>query len=298
MLATTVRGAARSLGSALLLVCCGGTPLPVSRDVGVARAGTEASAVIAPAPEVESGRTGPAAAAVAAAAPELAWLDVDGYGPAVVSIPPARSRAYPLLVVAHGAGCRPEWHCELWQQLVGRRGFVLCLRGRRLDARVPYETAGSYFPDHHYLGALVEASVAALVATFAVESAGARVDPSAAVFAGYSQGATMGSPVVAAEPSRFVGALLIEGGFRSWNVSRARQYRAGGGRRIAFVCGGSGCAISARETARWVEQGGVEALVTHVEGAGHTSFGPVAERLPEVFQWLVAADPRWELEVP
>ncbi len=225
----------------------------------------------------------------------LSSLDVEGFGPAVVWTPPARARPYPLLVAAHGAGDRPEWHCELYGAVVGDDGVVLCPRGRRLDAREPYERAPCYFPDHHYLEAVVEASLAALLARSPGEERGAvRVDPEGAVFAGYSQGATMGALVVAETPARFARALLVEGGFGEWNVAIAARYRAGGGRRVALVCGGLGCALSAAESARWLEQGGVQAQAVHVAGAGHTYGGTVAARLPEIFRWLVADDPRWQ----
>lgn len=229
----------------------------------------------------------------------LSSLDVDGFGPAVVSVPPPRARPYPLLVAAHGAGDFPEWHCELYGELVGDRGVVLCPRGRRLDAREPLDRASCYFPDHHYLGAVVEASLAALLARAKREGPdGLRLDPEGAVFAGYSQGATMGALVVARAPRRFARALLVEGGFSEWNVAIAGRYRAGGGQRVALVCGGLGCALSAAKSARWLEQGGVSARAIHVEGAGHTYGGAVAARLPEIFRWLVADDPRWELDGP
>jgi len=225
----------------------------------------------------------------------LSALDVAGFGPAVVWTPPARARPYPLLVAAHGAGDRPEGHCELYGDVVGDDGIVLCPRGRRLDAREPYARAPCYFPDHHYLEAVIDASLAALLAREAGEERGAvRVDPEGAVFAGYSQGATMGALVVAGEPGRFARALLVEGGFGAWNVAIAARYRAGGGRRVALVCGGLGCASSAAESARWLERGGILAQVTHVAGAGHTYGGAIAARLPEIFRWLVADDPRWQ----
>lgn len=229
----------------------------------------------------------------------LSTLPVEGYGPAVVSLPPPRARPYPLLVAAHGAGDFPEWHCELYGELVGHAGVVLCPRGRRLDARQPYDGAPCYFPDHHYLGAVVEASLTALFARAEGEGTdGLRLDPEGAVFAGYSQGATMGALIVARTPRRFARALLVEGGFGQWNVAIADRYRAGGGQRIALVCGGIGCALSAAESARWLEQGGVSARVIHVEGAGHTYGAAVAARLPEVLRWLVADDPRWRLDSP
>lgn len=251
------------------------------------------------APPADAAATGAEYAAAPHPGRRLSSLEVDGFGPAVVSLPPPRARPYPLLVAAHGAGDFPEWHCELYGELVGDSGVVLCPRGRRLDAREPFDLAPCYFPDHYYLGAVVEASLQALLAR--AEGAGPgglRLDPEGAVFAGYSQGATMGALVIARPPRRFARALLVEGGVGEWNVAIAARYRAGGGQRVALVCGGLGCALAAADSARWLEQGGVSARTIHVEGAGHTYGGAVAARLPEVLRWLVADDPRWELDGP
>jgi predicted esterase len=220
--------------------------------------------------------------------PRFELLPVAGFGPAVVSIPPT-SVGRPLLVVAHGAGGQPEWHCDLWSHLVGARGFVLCPRGRRIDRRVSYSTAGCYFPDHHFLTDVVNASRASLVAAYP-----GRVDADGAVFAGYSQGATMGALMVAKVPEEFPRALFIEGGGAQWNVPIGMEYRRGGGQRIAFLCGVAGCAAHASAGQRWLGQANVAARAVHVAGAGHTSGGVVAEKLPALFEWLVADDPRWK----
>ncbi|MBN2193375.1 MAG: hypothetical protein JW751_11215 [Polyangiaceae bacterium] len=235
---------------------------------------------------------------LADAEPRIELLEVDGFGPAVISVPRPRRAPYPLLVVAHGAGDFPEWHCELYARIVRSRGMVLCPRGKPIDAREPLDRAACYYPDHHYLGAVVAASLKAVFRRFPSEATGRRVDPSSIAFAGYSQGASMGALVVGGAPERFTRALLVEGGFKEWNVPIAARYRDGGGHRVAFVCGGIGCALSAGRSAQWLERGGLEARVVYVEGGGHTSFGAVAEALPEVFDWLVADDQRWRRAPP
>ena len=94
-------------------------------------------------------------------------------------------------------------------------------------------------------------------------------------------------------PEQFSRALLIEGGGAQWNVPIGARYRAGGGDRIAFLCGVASCAKGARTGQRWLSQAGVEVRTEYVAGAGHTSWGPVAERIPELFDWLVTPDSRW-----
>src|SRR5262245_33463782 len=53
-------------------------------------------------------------------------LPVEGHNPAVVSVPRGATGRMPVLVATHGAGDRAEWHCEIWRDIVGNRGFVLC----------------------------------------------------------------------------------------------------------------------------------------------------------------------------
>ena len=231
----------------------------------------------------------PAAAktALGSMLPDLDLLEVPGYEPAVFSTPPDKSQPRPLVVVAHGAGGRPEWHCELWSHIVGDRAFVLCPRGRRQDVRIPTEDATCYFPHHHYLRAVVEASIAALQ-----NQASSPLDCAEAVYVGYSQGATMGALFLPTSP-RFARALLVEGGFSEWNIPIALRFREHGGRRVALVCGTPRCAAGATQSASWLQQGGLVARAIHVAHAGHSSFGAMAERLPDVFRWLTENDPRF-----
>ncbi len=218
----------------------------------------------------------------------LETLYVPGFGPSVVSVPAGARSPKPLLVVAHGAGDRPEWHCELWQRIVRERGFVLCLRGRRVDDRVKFEQAAFYYPDHHWLGRALTAAIGALEARY-----GSRLDARRLVYAGFSQGAIMGALVVGDKPIDVDAALLIEGGAGEWNVARARRYRRHGGERVLFVCGSPGCPGLARRAKRTLELGGVTARVDYFPDAGHSYGGSIESALPGALDWLVAGDARW-----
>ncbi len=282
-------GVPRTMGQLLVLVAAAWVadcaPMPVTLPNPPPNSPSQHPASLAPvAPAGSAAATPPA---VAAPAMELRSLAVEGYGPAVVSVPrPPHPR--PLLVVAHGAGGRPEWHCALWADVVQDRGFVLCPRGRRTDFRIPYPEASSYFPDHHYLLAATHSAVASLARAYPDQVA---ID--GAVFAGYSQGAIMGALMVARAPSSFPRACFIEGGGAEWNVPIASRFRDGGGQRIAFLCGVASCAARAQTAQGWLQQAGVPTRAEHVVDGGHTSGGAVAQRLPELFEWLVAGDPRW-----
>jgi predicted esterase len=224
----------------------------------------------------------------------LVQLAVPGHHEAVVSLPLGATSPRPLLVAAHGAGDRAEFHCELWRSIVGDRAFVLCPQGRRTDERVPHADAAYYYPDHFALDKEVQAAMKALR-----ERYGAHLDDARAVYAGFSQGAIHGALLIALHPERFPRAALVEGGngfFGEWSLKAARRYRSGGGERVLFGCGSPACVRSADRCAGYLEKAGAETLVVHAEGAGH-SYGPEMQtELEKNFAWLVAGDPRWARE--
>jgi hypothetical protein len=218
---------------------------------------------------------------------EATELEVPGFRPAVLVLPTDRSGPRPVLIAAHGAGDGPRWQCEVWSSIVAGRGFILCPRGVPLETGV--DEPGHFFRDHHYLGRLVTAALKALR-----ERHGGLVDSGPVVYTGYSQGATMGALYANRRPEIFPRMVLIEGGHSEWDVATARAFRRGGGARVLFACGGRYCANNARKSQRWLERAGVQARVEHIEGGGHTYGGSVAQRVAEVFDWVVEGDPRWK----
>jgi predicted esterase len=213
-------------------------------------------------------------------------LAVPGFEPAVLALPEVAVGAQPVLVAAHGAGGEAHWHCELWRKLTGNRGYILCPQGVRIyaDRSLP---SGYYFPDHHHLEREVMAAVKALWAHCP------RAARSGLVYAGYSQGATMGALMLVDHADVFSRLVLIEGGTSEWNIPRAAKFRRGGGQRVLFACGVAHCERGARRSARWLEQADVATRVEYARGAGHTPGGVVAVRLAESFAWLVQGDERW-----
>jgi predicted esterase len=224
----------------------------------------------------------------------LVELSVPGHAEAVVSLPLGATGPRPLVVAAHGAGDRAEFHCELWRRIVGDRAFVLCPRGRRTDERVPHADAAYYYPNHLVLDQEVKAAIGALRERYRDY-----LDSEHAVYTGFSQGAIHGAQVIVLNPDVFPRAALVEGGngfFNEWSAYAARKYRAGGGKRILFACGSPACVRTAERCAGYLKKAGVDARVVHAEGAGH-SYGPAMEaELRASFDWLVAEDPRFRVE--
>ena len=214
-------------------------------------------------------------------------LEVPGFLDAVLSLPPRARGPRPVLMVAHGAGDRPEWQCEWWASGLGERAVILCLRGKAMYPR--RSDTGYYYPTHH---ALEREALAALSALRAAH--GERVAEGSVVYAGFSQGAIMGALVTAQHPELFENLILIEGGYDEWDVPSSRKLAASGKARVLFACGQSYCASHARRSMQWLRSGGVEARLELAPGAGHTYAGAVGERVIAAFDWVVEGDERWK----
>jgi predicted esterase len=208
------------------------------------------------------------------AAGQTRALAVAGFLPAVLFIP-AGGDERPLVVAAHGAGGGPEWECEYWRRLTADQRFVLCLRGTSMG-----KSGGYYYRDEHAL----EAELVA--AERAVRAEEPRISPRGGLYAGFSQGASMGSAMIARHGGAFPSLALIEG-YEGWNIARARSFARSGGQRILFACGTSACNARATDSARWLEKGGVEARVEYAAGAGHTPLAGVMVRVEQALPWLL-----------
>lgn len=213
-------------------------------------------------------------------------LEVPGFLPAVLYLPAAREPR-PLVVASHGAGGVPEAECDYWRRMTGGQAVLLCLRGTPLRNDGP---SGYYYKTHLALGAELRAALGALKATFA-----ARVASGSGVYAGFSQGAIMGAPIIPEHGDEFPTLALIEGGYEYWSPALARRFAERGGRRVLFSCGTAWCAKKARIPAEWLEARGVEVRIEYAEGAGHTAGGAVMKRTEDALPWLLAGDRNWSL---
>jgi predicted esterase len=278
----------------VVMACMASSVLPAcAAAVATPRAHATAPAAPAPAPE-PSPAVEPASPAEPAehspSAPSFVELSLPRGEPAVVSVP-GTDEPRPVLVATHGAGGLAERHCELWRHIVGDQAFVLCPRGYRMSSIAGPDHGGYFYDGHPKLADEISLALEALAQRF-----GARVDLVAPVYAGYSQGAGMGSMMLPTHPARFSGAVLMEGGFgeyQEWNVATARTFHERGARRVLLVCGRDKCNDLAKATATYMRRGGLEVRLIYVRGAGHTYGGALREEVERAFPWLVEGDPRW-----
>jgi len=214
-------------------------------------------------------------------------LEVPDFLDAVVSLPGGLVRPEPVVLATHGAGGAPEHHCQAWREWLGSRGLVVCPRGAMIN-RVQGPSAGFYYPDHHALDREVSATVEALRREYAD-----RIDGTTLVYAGYSQGATMGALILPEHADLFPRAVLVEGGFSEWSAAAANKFARGGGERVLFVCGVKTCKQGADRSAHILRRAELEVETKLAFGAGHTYLGAVAQEITEGFAWLVAGDARF-----
>ena len=215
---------------------------------------------------------------------EFVPLEVADFSPSLVRMPDGDAKA-PVLVVTHGAGGTAEAHCELWARIVKGKALLLCVRGR---ARGPNPADGEYYPDHPTLERETFAALTALRARYPE-----RIADGPVLYAGFSQGATMGALMLVDHASEVTRLLLVEGGFADWSVARARAFRERGGERVLFVCGRKDCAKPAKNSAYWFKLAGVPARVEYVPGAGHSHDERVEARIVATLPWLLEGDARW-----
>ena len=219
-----------------------------------------------------------------AASAQLVALPVPDFSASLVRLP-AGDGKLPVLVVTHGAGGTAEAHCELWARIVQDKAVLLCVRGR---ARSPNPADGEYYPDHPTLERETFAALSALRASYAERIAAGPV-----LYAGFSQGATMGALMLVDHAREVTRLVLVEGGFADWSVARAKAFRERGGERVLFVCGRKECAEPAKASAYWFKLAGVPARVEYVPGAGHSHDGRVEARIVSALPWLTEGDSRF-----
>lgn len=261
-------------GLGLLSWAC--THEPAVRDAQAVPA--ETAATLGPVPQPSKADAAEPEAPVARAG--LRSLEVPGFQAALLYAP-SGSDTRPLLVATHGAGGSPEWECEYWRRLSAERVFVLCLRGTPLGSY-----SGFYYRDHR---ALEKELVAATAVARAAEP---RIAPGSGLYAGFSQGSTMGTSMIGPHGAEFPYLVLIDG-FQLWNIPAARAFARAGGKRVLIACGSKECAKVGKESVRWLEAGGVSARLEYAAGAGHTPAGAVMARIEGALPWLLADDALW-----
>jgi pimeloyl-ACP methyl ester carboxylesterase len=214
-------------------------------------------------------------------------LAVPGFRAALLSLPlpTEQLKGEPLLLAAHGAGDSAHSQCEVWREILGSCGAILCISGTPIG---PGDSNGYFFRNHMDLEKEVLSAVEALRTRF-----GESIDVANSVYGSYSQGGTMGALMLPAHGALFSRLILVEGGAAEWTVRRGKQFAESGGSRVLFVCGTKGCNRSAAHATQTLAESGLAIRHLDVPGGGHAYWGSVAEAVAKAWPWVVEHDPRW-----
>ena len=202
-------GACRS--SAERPVGSGASPAVTASTLPVEKAPEPVDAGLESAPDAGAAELAP----LAADAPFVP-LEVEGYRPAIVSVPAGARRARPVLVALHGNFDRPEWQCEVWRGITSFP-FILCPRG------IPRGDAPKSLDRWTYGG--LKATEAELMAGLEAlkKRFGAYIDDGPLLYTGFSLGAIYGARMLRDHPEQFPRAVLTEGGYESWARPAAKK---------------------------------------------------------------------------
>lgn len=219
---------------------------------------------------------------------EVVELAVPGFRAALLSLPVPKEelRDEPLVLAAHGAGDSAQSQCEVWREVVGACGAILCISGTPIG---PGEDNGYFFRNHLELEKEVLAAVSVLQGAFAD-----KIATSDGTYVSYSQGGTMGALMLAAHGALFSRLVLVEGGAWDWSLRRGKQFVQSGGKRVLFVCGTAGCNRGAAQSTRALADSGLQVRHLDVAGGGHAYWGAVAQAVAKDWPWVVEGDPRWQ----
>lgn len=242
----------------------------------------------APAPVSKAPEPPPQPPALTAAEPFIE-LTVEGFAPAIVSLPRGARDKRPVVLATHGNYDRPEWQCAIWRGIVGDGVFILCPRGTARPDSPSADDIRFTYASNQALEREIDAGMAALRARFPEH-----VDAEHPLYTGFSLGAIMGVSIAARHPGRYLRMVLVEGGHDKWTPEAAKAFATGGEARVLFVCSQPWCANDARAAAGKLTRAGAATQVVRGPSVGHRYDGPIAEAAKGALPWVLTGDARWE----
>lgn len=200
-----------------------------------------------------------------------------------VAIPTGIREKRPLVVGVHGASDRAEWACEKWQATLAGYAFVVCPKGLPWW---PHQAWGA--PD--LLAERADRAIAAARERYAAYVAGGPV-----LYAGFSQGGTLASQVIALRPGVYDNVVLIEVGHTPLNAIWAiSNLRKGGATRAILSCSTYPCMDFGKNMAWAAKQKSFPFSVSEAGvGRGHFFDELTFKTLGPALADALHDDPRW-----
>lgn len=208
----------------------------------------------------------------------------EGGTEAWIAKPVGATTPRPVIVGVHGAGDRADWSCTEWAATTSGQAWVVCPRG------VPSQWAGFY----SWGSAEQIASRAEAVLAHVREHYGPYVSNAPLTYGGWSQGATLGSSVIASRPGHYGTAILVEAGYTPLDENAImRDLATGGVSRLIVSCSSVKCrdltarleAVRTKRVTMWKNDVGLR---------GHWFDQPVFDSLGKVMREVdrEAAEPK------
>lgn len=216
-------------------------------------------------------------------------LDVGDGGLAYVTPATGAREKRPVVLAIHGAVDDPGLMCGAFRLITDVYPFVVCPAGTPI---------GADGPGRKYVwGSTEQIEKRAIEAIEAVEAKyPEHVTKGAPVlYAAFSQGATMATPLLVRNAKRFPRAVLTEGGHHAFEpAGLAQSYAKAGGERVLFTCSQGGCAGFFEPSRAALERAKIAAKVSFSGAHGHSMPPPVRESVNEALPWLIDGMPGWE----
>jgi len=215
----------------------------------------------------------------------LETLDLPNGGVGYVAPPLGSTEPRPVIVAVHGAYDNPGYMCSAWRVIADTYAFVVCPSGSKSGKEAFTWTSSDQ------IDKAIDAVLTAVRAKY-----GARVQSGPAVYAAFSQGATMaGSALGPANKGRFARAALTEGGYHTFeDAAVARAFTKAGGQRVLYTCSQGGCTGSFAASKGALTQAGASVKVETPGPFGHSMVPQVRESLNKALPWLVEGLPGWD----
>ena len=204
---------------------------------------------------------------------------------AYLTIPVGARDKRAVVVGVHGAGDRADWSCSEWQATTAGWAFVVCPQG------VPHPTWPSTFVwgSAESIAAEADEAVAVLRSRY-----GDYLEDGPLIYAGWSQGATLASQVVASRPGVYDRAVLVEVGHTPLDAAAVTtNLEKGGVRRAVVSCSSVKCRTWAKEFQRAADRQSLPVRVNDVGNRGHFFDDRVVSTLGPLFAWMVDDQPRF-----
>ncbi|MBN2530024.1 MAG: hypothetical protein JXR76_26780 [Deltaproteobacteria bacterium] len=203
-------------------------------------------------------------------------LTVPGFEPAAFVTPSEDTgQARPVIIVLHGNFDRPEWQCEMWQEVGSWHGWILCPRGVRTPFATLAEDRWTYKGGAPAISAEMIAALDALDARFpgAVLRRGL-------ILVGFSLGAIRLPELIRLHPDTFETVFLIEGGLKQLEAGLPMM-KKNGVKRIGLAMSTAGNRQNVSVVQNKIKRYGLRSVYVDMKGAGHnyrSDFGRTGNR--------------------